>query len=286
MLLQITNTCTYGCRHCMQNSTPEPQHMTIPLFNNVMKFIEVLGARMICVTGGEPTDHPEWDQFVFALCARLEREPFSIVHLATNGKWLGDRTIEGKIVDLFEQFHNFYVQVTTIEDLYPNHEQTIEAYNAFIDSLPEKWVGNCSLTTELTTIVSLGRAATDPEYSQIAANNPRQMTSCFASTLTAAQTNLVDAHRILEAKAKFCHPLVDWRGGVHWSESWLCPPFGTIPDNGDFDHFAFAELVRAAHSWRPCGKCADYQKLLNNHTSVYEAGKRMLGIPSENKVIK
>ncbi len=38
MLIQITNRCHMGCKHCMQDATPKGKHMNDETFEQVMDF--------------------------------------------------------------------------------------------------------------------------------------------------------------------------------------------------------------------------------------------------------
>ena len=58
MLNQITNMCHEGCRHCLQFSTPQGQHMTFETFKDAIKFGIFLDIKTFVISGGEPTEHP------------------------------------------------------------------------------------------------------------------------------------------------------------------------------------------------------------------------------------
>ena len=76
----------------------------------------------------------------------------------------------------------------------------------------------------------------------------------------------------MESRGKFCHPLVDWQGSLHWAESWLCPAFAHVTEDN-------ATIAEKAHTWRPCGLCAGYRKLLANNEPKYLLAKLILGVP-------
>ena len=60
MLIQITNRCHMVCHHCMQNSTPSGEHMTWETFEQVVEFCRQARPLVVSITGGEPTEHPQW----------------------------------------------------------------------------------------------------------------------------------------------------------------------------------------------------------------------------------
>lgn len=69
MLIQITNKCHEGCAHCMHCSNPNGEHMSEATFKNALRFGQFLGASAYIITGGEPTEHPQFSEF----CQYLDR---------------------------------------------------------------------------------------------------------------------------------------------------------------------------------------------------------------------
>lgn len=39
MLLKITEKCSMGCTHCMNNATPDGQHMSEKVFDDSLDFL-------------------------------------------------------------------------------------------------------------------------------------------------------------------------------------------------------------------------------------------------------
>lgn len=60
MLLKITRKCLMGCNHCIENATPDGEHMTIEVFENTLEFLKRINPFSILITGGEPTDSPNF----------------------------------------------------------------------------------------------------------------------------------------------------------------------------------------------------------------------------------
>ena len=67
MLIQITNRCHMGCKHCLQDASPNGKHMTDETFDRVMDFCMEARPMVVNVTGGEPTEHPNWVGYVKTL---------------------------------------------------------------------------------------------------------------------------------------------------------------------------------------------------------------------------
>lgn len=266
MLLDITNTCRMGCPHCMQRSTPEPQHMSDETFGLAMRFAGMARPRAVLMSGGEPTEHPKWLEYARAVV----EGGYSLV-IATNGMWIGTGDEDG-MVGLMRESGDAIIQITTVKGLYPRHEETSAKVAALKDRFKREGLRHrICVADRITGMIGLGRCCDSPELSAAARENTLSTTSCFPSALVAAQTDLHAAIRILEERGKICHPLVDWTGGLHWSESWLCPAFASVRDD-------FGEICRKAREWRPCGKCEDYRKLLDRNDGNYAMGKALLGI--------
>lgn len=279
MLLQITNNCDNNCPHCLHACVgPEHcGHMSQGVFTNSLALCRKLGVNIIIISGGEPTLHPKWAEWT-----REALRTAASVGILTNGNWLIPEThtlIAGTIVDLLrENKGRFIVQICSDPMWYPNHEGVVAGYKRFTERFPDviKFV---DFTTKVEHMVSLGRAASNPDCLELAEKDKSITTSCFTGAALSAQTDFKTAVCTLEAHGKFCKPLIDFDGGIHWSESHLCPEFFKLPSHLAMDDAMFDQISEAAHAWRPCGKCADYKKLLNNNQPKYVIAKKILGIP-------
>ena len=87
MLIQITNRCHMGCPHCMQESGPHGKHMTEEIFAKVLEFCRNARPMVANITGGEPTEHPDWRHMTLSL---LALPSVKIVSILTNGAWIED----------------------------------------------------------------------------------------------------------------------------------------------------------------------------------------------------
>lgn len=256
MLIQITNTCFMGCGHCMQDSTPEPMHMSDENINKAFDLAKRLGCRFVMISGGEPTEHPKYKEILEKFC-----KEFYVVSLITNGMWLGTPK-EDEIRELVKKY-NLFIQVTSIPGIYKDCARIQARAKRF---------PNVSLTTDGISMLRLGRARTDKRFVRMAEQHPYVM-SCFSSSLTSAQLGFSGTIQSLEMRLKPCHPLVTWKGGLSWSESCLCPAFATLDDT-------FEDICRKAKEWRPCGGCPEYRKLQAKKDIQYLKAKNILGIKS------
>jgi hypothetical protein len=251
--------------------------MSQRVFYNSLALFRKLGANVLLISGGEPTLHPNWAEWT-----REALRSAAHVGIVTNGNWLIPEpytlAAENMIELLRENKGRVSVQICSDPMWYPNHEGIIAGYKRFSERFPDV-VEFITLETKVAHIVSLGRAASNPDCLEMAKNDKTITTSCFIGALMSAQTDFKTAVCELEAHGRFCKPFIDFDGGIHWSESHLCPEFFKIPPHLTMDDAMFDQISEAAHAWRPCGKCADYKKLLNNNYPKYVIAKKILGIP-------
>ena len=124
MLIKITNYCSMGCSHCMEDSTPAGEHMTRETFLAALALTERLEGdawrqgipRRILISGGEATEHPDVEWFLETALAAHD------VILITNGMWLDDPQLAAKI--LKPEWKRLMVQVTNDPRFYPKQPAT------------------------------------------------------------------------------------------------------------------------------------------------------------------
>lgn len=256
MLIQITNTCRMGCSHCMERSSEEAAHMRMDTVDMAVEFAKRSNAHVILLSGGEPTEHPLFKDIVKKF---LE---FPMVTIISNGMWIEDKEKTQDMQRIMDQ-PNVGLQITNYPSYYPHQVDTEKIQQLFPDA------AICTDETFLN-LLSLGRVRDSEELLKKAAQTP-YTTACFSSALTAAQLPYPMAVQNMEMRGKFCRPMVDWRGFLHWSESWLCPPFASLQD--DFD-----TICRKAHTWRPCLMCPDAEKLLRDSRPQYIMARKIMGL--------
>lgn len=265
MLFQITNSCNMMCPHCMDRCVPCNQNMTMETFDKAKEFAHLSGANVILISGGEPSHNTLFMHF-----ARVCASEFMLVALLTNGEWLGG-ACEKEIVELLKSHLNVSIQFTNVKGLYRNYYDT----ESKIDTFKKVLRGNglkhrMEVARRIESMLALGRATEHEEILQAARDDPNTM-SCFSSALVSAQLPYKDAVNKLEDMGKFCHPLVDWQGNLHWSESVLCPSFANVSE-------PFEVVCEKAHGWRPCCKCEDFKKLVAKTDMKYVMARHILGI--------
>lgn len=73
LTLTITSICNLHCRHCLPESGPDTAHNShIPFedLHNVINRWHDIGLTEICITGGEPLLHPEWQKILSCCCSK------------------------------------------------------------------------------------------------------------------------------------------------------------------------------------------------------------------------
>lgn len=274
MLIQITNKCLMGCRHCLNNSSPDGEHMSLSTWNMCMEHVRDVGAKVVIISGGEPTEHPNWDSIVKEACRN-----FWFVVIATNGMWI-DTSKEASMLDILSKYSNCSVQITSNRAYYPRHDQMCATIRKFTQRLKNSPIRRMRVVefTQINTcidtdihLVPLGRAATDETCLRLSENDPTITASCFMGALVAAQTDYKSAVAILEGRSHFCRPRINYKGEIAWSESALCPGFATVNDK-------FEDIVKKAKVWSPCCKCKGWEKVKNSTDPKYVQARSVLGM--------
>ena len=253
MLIMITNRCHMMCPHCMQDAKPSGKHMTDETFEKVLDFVREAKPLVVSVTGGEPTEHPRWAEMTREL---LRMKPVALVNIVTNGAWIeddGERLKMAKLVR--EEKGRLKVQVYSNPLYYQDHEWTVEHEQQFrsIGCLPD--------FRSPIFMQDLGRARKNcKEETEKSDHVP----SCINSHLIAIQARSLPHFLSMAAQAaKLCRPLIDPDGGIHMSESWLCPTVAHISDGVD-------EAFRKMKASRPCKGCKLYKNFEQLHEKEME----------------
>lgn len=275
MLIQITNHCTMNCPHCMQNSTENGHHMSEQVFRKVLEFGEWSGAWLYNISGGEPTEHPDFGRFMELLEGHLSKVELPVPGLPaftveSNGEWarVASKTAAVKKVLKSKRLGGF--QISSFKGLYKNYD-FIQKYKKKIEALHPRMV---VVDTGIISMQDLGRASTSQIPSiQKAIEDNKHHVSCLNGCLLSKQIyDMPWMSHILFQNAQNCKPFVDWKGNVHWSESICCPSYGNVLTD-DFE--TIWQNLREA---KPCGKCRLYKNLLNSTDPKIVRTRAMLDI--------
>lgn len=263
MLIQITNRCQEGCPHCLQDAQPDGPHMDLATFKAAYRFGLLLGQKIFVVSGGEPTEHPQFLEF----CKELDNQlkffggTFTVT---SNGMWFPDRVDEMLELAKLETFSG--MQVYTNKKWYKDYDFIISHIKE-INALPKVTVE----TTDIRSMQDLGRARTNADCQKEIAGSQYFM-SCLNGHLLAAQVPDPAYMGRYMGVGTMCKPLVDYKGDVHLSESCKCPSFGNVViDN----HMEIFQNMKAA---KPCLGCAGGRKFAQSTRSDIVNARRLLGI--------
>lgn len=248
MLIQITNKCHMNCPHCMQDSLPEGKNMSEEIFREVLKICHASYPRVINMSGGEPLEHPEWQEIAWSL---LSVRSALVVCILTNGSWIEDGRKRHLVARLIrENKGRLKVQVYSHPDYYKQHDWTVEH---------EKQFRSLGCITDFHSPIymqDLGRAKKNC-VKEVEASN--FVPSCINSHLIAKQSgSLIQFNDMCMQVGKVCRPLIDVDGYIHMSESWLCPSVAHVSDGP-------AEIFRKMKASKPCKGCRLYKNFQELH---------------------
>lgn len=216
MIISITESCHMGCSHCMDDAKPCMKHMSMRTFQDAISFFNQFGGIECVITGGEPTDNPEWlEMLKYALEHAHGSTGTGIAHitLATNGMNIAkSRDLQTYLMILMQKHGNFNVQVTHVKEYYPID---VDFNTPFFDA-----VGIC---TKIEAIYPMGRARDNKLPWQA------KCSKCFnIRSATRSFRDLSKASIMLALRGKFCTPQVSISGELKLGESTLCPPCSSI----------------------------------------------------------
>jgi hypothetical protein len=250
MLIKITNKCSMGCRHCMEDSTPAGAHMSRDTFLAALGLTERLEGlawsrgvpKLLLLSGGEATEHPDVEWFLeTALAAGFKRI------LITNGMWLDDPELRAKI--LRPEWTDLMVQVTNDPRFYPTAPKSVPTDDPRVVFIPA-----------LTLLIPLGRQ----KASRLPASPPvrKGPTSFNFRSLTRSFRDVREALVMQRARAAMgmsghCSPSISSDGTIVAGETSNCFVVGNVHSTAD-------EITKAVIDMQ-CNKCGLVDNLSQEH---------------------
>ena len=263
MLIQITNRCHEGCRHCLQNSQPDGPHMTEAVFRRALAFGKFLKCSVYVISGGEPTEHPQFYEFCKMLDKAIDNDEKAAFTVTSNGMWYPEQS--DMVAKLSRLKHFVGMQVYTNQQWYKDYDFIMQNKDKI------EAVGKVTVDTAPLFMQDLGRARWDDEAQEAVKSNPYHM-SCLNGHLLFRQISPLYRLKGFAREGMMCKPLVDFRGNVHLSESCNCPSFGNVLTDLHMD--IFRELQTA----QPCYKCYGGRKYLQSEQPDIVRSKIILGV--------
>lgn len=238
MLLKITEKCSMGCSHCMNDAKPDGKHMSLDTFKDVIDFLVKHDLQqVIMLTGGEPTEHPLFPLFMGYIVGTLTKlKKKSFITVTTNGFWILDNISLAKEIVSGTEYVGVNFQVSADDRYYPKRiDRTKRIWR-------EKGFVFCDKCVEY--MYPQGRAKTNNyPYNRISSN-------CYNIRAISKQlTNptFKDIIYTLQQAHKFCTPAIRIDGSISLGESDLCPPCTSIYDDD-------TEIVRKIKDFK-CNGC-------------------------------
>lgn len=265
MLIKITNYCSMGCSHCMEDSTVTGQHMTRETFTTALALTARLEGlawscgvpRVLLLSGGEATEHPDVAWFLETALAHAHQ-----VILITNGLWLDDPELRARI--LRPDWPDLMVQVTNDPRFYPRAPKAVPMDDPRVVFEPA-----------LTRLVTLGRL----KRSRLPPSPPihRAPTSFNIRSLTRSFGDVREALFVIRARAAVgmsgnCAPSISSDGTIVAGETSNCFPIGNV-------HSSAEDVTRALLAME-CNKCglvdnlSQKEKLAIGATRILTPGSR------------
>ena len=252
MLIKLTDQCSMGCPHCMEDARETGTMMNLRIFKRAVCFGMSIDTPAYILSGGEPTENPLLLEMCLWLNDKL-RGGHSLFSITSNGMWLKDRQ-KWHIMEIIGELPSCVgIQVYTNKKWYKEYDYVVE-HKAEYEKFPKVVVDIDSPIY----MQDLGCAHFNLAAQEEVQNNPHFM-SCLNSALLAHQTDKPQIFGCLQFTSQmFCKPSVDALGDVHMSESRLCPNVGNVI----YDSFDI--IWQNMRKFKPCGRCFLYKRFLES----------------------
>ena len=249
MMLEITERCTMGCSHCMNDAKPCGKDMDDKVLEDSLEFIRDnrLGTHLI-VTGGEPTEHSDFDKVIKRIIDFSgEFSSSMFISVTTNGETIQkdpDR-FKGYVKRAKDLGIVLMFQVSADVRYYPRR---IETHKRIFREDGFVLCDNC-----VEQIYPQGRALDN--------NIPwkAKASKCFNVRALSKQLHnptLEDIINTLAARLKFCTPHIGIKGDIKLGESDLCPSCASIYDD-------MSLIIHKIQNFK-CNKCEHINSRLSD----------------------
>lgn len=220
MLLKITKSCTMGCIHCMNDACKSNKHMSEEVLEKALDlYLETDNFNTLVVSGGEPTEHPNFMKMMHIIYYRLGCLHRNVC-VTTNGMWF-DRNVNMLRMMLQESEYfgvNTLVQVTNDRGYYLEHLSRCSEIFDF---------PNVELS-DVSHLYPQGRALTNNLECTAKTRKCHNFRECVRGT-----SSIVEAINMYSSLNRFCSPAVCYDGSIVLGESDLCTPVASIYDTKD-----------------------------------------------------
>jgi hypothetical protein len=228
-----------GCSHCMVEATPDGEHMLRDTYDKALDFNICYDPSLIFLSGGEPTDHPTFLEYLWL--ARRYRSLGKVLYVlvASNGMFLEDESYTKEIIKMGIPF-----QITNDPRFYPKEIKKID-HPLF------------TYEDTLRLVSPMGRALSNK------LDTARQTPLCFnLRSLCRNYQDFGKAVSHLRSIIKMCAPSVNVDGSLVAGEAPGCYKIGTIESTPE-------EIIYNMNRMK-CGKCLLYKNLTGVYQDLWE----------------
>ena len=136
MLVEVTYACKMGCTHCLSDCKPDGEHMTLEVFEDVLKFMIKNQIPTWSFSGGEMFEHPDILKMLSLIESYWKTLPIKYpITFATNGRELvRNKKIYHAVSEFLKHCGKRYVMIQVTDDprFYPDPLTDNEKYWLFI----------------------------------------------------------------------------------------------------------------------------------------------------------
>jgi len=244
-----------GCSHCMENSTKKGAHMEIDVLNKCLEFAKVTGTNSVQISGGEPTSHPKFEEYLKLIKSELGSN-VNITLLSNGEAFANDKEIRDIVLDFISDINCFF-QITVDPKYYPEVRANaiIDKLKGIMPTIDTKYINSIEIVTHIQNgIIPVGRAKNNPKLEQYYA--VRQATSCFnLYSILYHINNLAAAVQYVKLKSttSLCKPLITEVGDVKFGEYDECTTIVNLMDYEDVSNIVLDTLTIDP----PCRTCVN-----------------------------
>lgn len=300
MMIQLTRHCSEGCSHCFANSTQSNEHMSWSMLESILLYIKHLPvAEMefisshklsmlptnLVVTGGEPTEHPQFDDFIIRMAEVL---PHMTIIVESNGSWIHDEEKKRKMKRVLELDMLGMVFNASHHKYYPNYTKFMTSVDKLLafgldiaksisPDTPDEDIKNKVVVDtdwqDKAGLIQLGRAS---ELKLEEMTTPA-IPNCMQLTYIAQeQINLTALLVSLEHRGLFTSPVFSTDGNIYPGFSHLCTPVGQVCTTGTGIITGYTELYKHLRdSFEPCGKCNLNSRIPEKVSTIISQNRRL-----------
>ena len=177
------------CPHCMSDCKPEGQLLDKNDLMPFVNFFNFMRFRTLLISGGEPTEHPDFSYIVETLAEKCK--PLAMV-IISNGSFVEDEKRLSEVVRLMHWFQFMRLQITSIKGLYKNYDSIYKKKEYIRSFFPGRVIFEME---RIMMMRPLGRAATNPEIMKMVEQTNDGYTDCVNATLLSMQSpNIKEFH--------------------------------------------------------------------------------------------